>query len=168
MAGMTGDQDFLGRPPSDVALTIGEISVLQARIDADLVFILLESQQLVVRKAETPAFLVVGCTVRNPVGVLGDGVQLRLEFAERHRRAHRNAVTHDLQVALLEVYDPPPAGLCNIGISNIPLLRYRPIEHRRPGRNFRYLKRDSLPDGGQRLPNSVTGDAPADRKEVRC
>ena len=57
---MTRDQNLVGRLPRQIALAVGQVPVFQTRIDAYLVVAVLQRQHLIVRKTESPVFLVVG------------------------------------------------------------------------------------------------------------
>src|SRR6266849_6020505 len=86
-----------------------------------------------------------------------------VEFAELHRRAHWCAVVQDVQVAVLEVYNPLAALVFDIGISNVPLFGYGPIEDSRSRRYLEGPQRNPLLDHGQGPTESVSGNAPANR-----
>ena len=93
---------------------------------------------------------------------------MRLEFAQRHGRMHRRTVVQDVQVALLEVDNPLPVAILYIGISNIPLFRYGPIEDRQfPWALQKVCSGIRSLDQSQSPPDSVAGDAPADRVKLR-
>ena len=158
---MTRDQNLVGRAAGQVVLSICQVPVFQRRVDTNFVRAVLERQHLVVRKAKSPVLLVVGRPIRDPVRIFRKREEMRLEFAERHGCMHRNTVVHDVQVALLEVDNPPSARVLYIGVSNIPFLRYGPIEDLGSCRHFTELQRYPVLDQGQSAADAVTGDASA-------
>lgn len=69
--------------PRDEVLAVSERSVLEARIDADVILCILELLELAVCQTEAPVLLVVGGAVRDPVGTVGEGVEMTQEFGKR-------------------------------------------------------------------------------------
>src|ERR1700733_6817562 len=76
------------------------------------------------------------------------------------------AVIHHLQVTLLEVHDPLAVGALDVGIPDIPLLRYGPVKDRGAAWHLEGLKRNTASDHRQSAPDSVTCDAAADRIQL--
>lgn len=72
MAGVARNQNFFRRPAGQIAFAVAQVAALQCGVDAHFVAAVLEGQQLIVRQAEAPIFLVVGGTVRNPVRAVRD------------------------------------------------------------------------------------------------
>src|ERR1700691_6698766 len=91
---------------------------------------------------------------------------MRLQFAQGHRRTDRRAVMQDMQVAGLEVRDTLAVRTFYVGIPNIPFFRYDPVEDSGPGRHLMDFQRNSIPNHSQSPPESVTGDASANRIEL--
>src|SRR5215470_15809442 len=114
MTGMTRNQNLVRRAPRQTALSIGQVAILESRVDAYLVVAVLKRQHLVMGKAKSPVFLVVRRSVRYPVRMLWNREQMRPEIAQRHGRVHGGAVIHDVQVALLKVHKPLSAGISDI------------------------------------------------------
>ena len=73
-----------------------------------------------------------------------------------------------MQVALPEVNNPLSVGRLYVGISDVPLLRHGPVENRRSGRYLESLQGNSALDHGQRTPDSVAGNASANRVKLFC
>ena len=90
-----------------------------------------------------------------------------LQFCERHRLLHGRAVIQDVQIRSLKVHDSLAAGIFDVGILHVPFPRNGPIEHRRAGGNLPHAQWNARPDDVQGLPHAVTGNAAADRIEVR-
>ncbi len=118
---MTRDENFVGRTARQVALTVCEISSFQGGIYKDLVFAVLHLQHLVVRETKPPVLFVVRSSIRDPVRLRWEGKQMRLEFAQRHRRADRLAVIHGVQITFLEIHNSLPVRVLDIRVPNIPL-----------------------------------------------
>ena len=78
-------------------LTVGQVTVGEAGVDPDLVLALGQPLQHVVAQAETPVLRVVGGAVGDEVGLLGQCVQMRAQFVQRHRGRYRHAVAHHVQ-----------------------------------------------------------------------
>src|SRR5690242_6976994 len=95
-------------------------------------------------QAESPVFLVIRRAVRDPIRMLGKRKQVRPKCAQWHSRVHRRTVIQDVQVALSKVHDPLPVRPLNIGIANIPLFRYGPVEDRGPSWYLSDLQRNAV------------------------
>ena len=76
---MARDQYLVGRTPGQIALSVCQVPIFKSEIDAHLVVAILERQHLVVGQAESPVFLVVRSSVRNPVRMIGKREQVRLQ-----------------------------------------------------------------------------------------
>ncbi len=85
------------------------------------------------------------------------------QLAERHPAPNRQAIVEDVQIAALEVHDAFSRGVLDIGIADIPFLWDRPVEHLCTARNLMKYQRNGVLDDAQALPNTIAGDAPADR-----
>src|SRR5919109_592242 len=67
------------------------------------------------------------------------------KLAETHARMDWFAVAHDVEIRDLEVHDAIAARRRDVGLSNVPLVRHRPIEHLRSARHA--VARDAPTDG---------------------
>src|ERR671922_838958 len=88
------------------------------------------------------------------------------KLAETHARMDWLAVAHDVEIRDLEVHDAIAARRRDVGLSNVPLVRHRPIEHLRSARHLVDLERDPRPNLAQRPPHAVARDAPTDGIEL--
>src|SRR6266702_5317242 len=163
MTNMTRDQYLIGRTTAHIALSVCQVPVFERRVDADFVVAVRERQHLAMGQAESPVFLIVRRAVRDPVRSIGKRKQVRLEFAQWHGRVHRRTVIQDVQVALPKVHDPLPIRTLDIGIANIPLFRYGPVEHRGTSWDLNDLQLNTVLDQGQCPPDAVTRDVPTNR-----
>ena len=73
------------------------------------------------------------------------------------------AIAHDMEIAFLEVNNSFSTGILDVRVSDVPLLRYGPIEDARTGRHFTGMKIDMPLKDAKSLPESIPRDAPADR-----
>jgi hypothetical protein len=83
------DQHLVGRAPGEDALAVGQVARLERRVDADLILVLRQRDHVAMAQAESPVRLVVGRAVGDPVGMLGQRVEMWLQLRQRHARAHR-------------------------------------------------------------------------------
>jgi hypothetical protein len=72
-----------------------------------------------------------------------------------------------MQITLLEVHHPPTVGRLDVSVANVPLFGHGPIEHNSPGWHLESAQRHVFFDQGQRPPDPVTRDTPADRVQLR-
>jgi len=89
-----------------------------------------------------------------------------LQLGEREAFPHRDAVGKDVQRRVGVVHDPLAVGTLDPGGRDVPFLRHRPVQHRRPARHLGHLERDPLSDQLERAAEAVAGDASRDRKEL--
>src|SRR5258708_35588270 len=118
-------------------------------------------------QAEAPVCVVVGRAVSNPIRVIGQGKQVRLEFIQRKYATYRNAVVENVQIRFLEVDDALTPGILDVGIGNVPLRGNSPIENLRAAGNFVNIQSNVLADDSQCAADTVPGNAPADRVQHR-
>ena len=164
MADVGREQDLPLGVPRQEALAVGERAVRQGRVDADLVLPLRQRFQGAVRKAEPPGLLVIRRPVGDQVRLLRQGEQVFLQLREGHLLVNGHAVAEDVEVARLEVHHLAAGGVLDPGVADVPLLRHRPVEHRRAGRDLADLQGNALPDHRQRAADPVARDAAADGK----
>jgi hypothetical protein len=96
----------------------------------------------------------------------GEREQVLFQFRQRHPLADGNAVVDDVQIRLLEIYDPLASGVFHIGIADIPFFWHTPIKHQRAGGNFSQLKGNLPLEQPEALPEAIAGDAAADGIEL--
>src|SRR5262245_15839994 len=73
-----------------------------------------------------------------------------------------------MEIGALEIHDALAFGVFYEGVSDAPFLRDRPIEHWGPGRELVALDGDMPRKHIDRSANSLSGDAPADWKDLGC
>jgi len=89
------------------------------------------------------------------------------KLCERYVLAHGNAVAHDVKVRPPKVDNFFVAHVLDIGIANIPLVRYRPIEYGSTRWYLKHLQCYVRSNFAQGLPYSVAGDTATDREDLR-
>src|SRR5437667_4452942 len=139
---------------------------LQCGIDADLIFLVLQSRQLPVSEAESPCLMIVRGAIRNPIGRLRETKKMLLEFRQSDATAHRNAVVDYMQVALRKVHDLFALSALDPSLPNIPFLWHGPIQNGSAGGHLAQHHRSSLLQIAEALAQSVSGDAATDGVEV--
>ena len=117
--------------------------------------------------AEAPALGVVGGAVGDAVGLVGQAEDVAAELGERHAAADGGAVVQDVQVAVGEVEDHAAVRVLDPGLAHRPFPRHGPVEHRRPGRHLAAAKADLAVDDVEGVADAGTGQAAADRVELR-
>ena len=100
---MHGNEKFPIGLARQKEFAIGEIPVLEARVDADLILTILERFTLRVGQTETPVFLVIRRPPGNPFGLFWDRVEMGLKRFEGEMLANRNAVADDMEIRVADV-----------------------------------------------------------------
>src|SRR5579864_5830605 len=127
------------------------MSVFQAGVDANFVLTFLQRQHFIMGQTESPVFLVIRSSIGNPIWTVRNRKQMMSQFAQRHDRAYRHTVVHHMQIAILEVHDALPTRSFDVSITNIPLLRYGPIEDSSSGWYLEGLHGNTVVDPCQGL-----------------
>ena len=99
MAGVRRNEHLVVGFTGEVALAVGELTVLERAVDADLVLVVGELAKRPVAQTEAPGFAVIRRPIGNPVRALGNRREVLLQLGKSHARAHRSAVVDDVQVA---------------------------------------------------------------------
>jgi hypothetical protein len=68
-----------------------------------------------------------------------------------------------MQVVPFEVDDSFPSAVLHVGVADIPLLWYSPIEYLGSAGNFMHVQRDLFPYAPKRLAESFPGNTAAER-----
>ena len=163
MTRMARDEHLISGATTDAQFPVRQMTILEGRVDAYFIVVVFKGKHLIMGQTKSPIFLVVRRSIRNPIGVLGESEQVRLQFTQRHRCVHRSTVIQYVQVALLEVYDSLAGTILYICVPDIPFLGHGPVEHRCPRWHFPGSKRNFVPNHGQGLPNSIPSNAATDR-----
>jgi hypothetical protein len=169
VAHVSRDEDLVLQRPRQHQLAVGQAAGRERRIDDDLVLDIFRPGhrvQRALRETEAPRLVVVRRAVRDPVGPLGQRVQVRAQLGQRHALAHGRAVVDDVEVRGAEVYYAPAARVGDPGVAHVPLARHRPVEHLRAGRHLADLQRRDPRQRGQRLAHALPRDAAADRVQL--
>src|SRR6266850_7085418 len=98
MARVAGDQYLVRRFPGEEVLTVSEVTILERRVDVDLVCRLLLENKKKLRKAESPTFLVVGSPIGNPIRALRNREEMLFQFRKRDAALNGDAVIDDVQI----------------------------------------------------------------------
>ena len=104
------DQEFILDLAGEHALSVSESSVAQRRVDHDFVFCVGKTFELPVRQTEAPGLFIIRGAIGNPVGVLGERMEMGTKFAERHAPVYRPAVVDNVQVINSKVDDTAPSA----------------------------------------------------------
>src|SRR4029077_2783437 len=166
MARITRNQDFLICRSLNSEFAICQMTRLECRIDADLIFLVLQTVQLMLAQAKAPALLVIRCSIGNPIGRLRETKKMLLEFRQSDATAHRNAVVDHVQVALREVHDLFAFSVLDPSLPNVPFLWHGPIQNGSAGGHLAQHHRYSLLQITEALAQSVSRDAATDGVEV--
>ncbi len=102
-------------------------------------------------QAEAPVVPVVARSIRDPIGVLRDRMQVRFQLVQRHHGIDGDAVAHQMQRVVAEVDDPVASFVLDPCFTNVPLARHLPVEYRRARRYLRDLQRHVLRNAGECL-----------------
>ena len=98
--------------------------------------------------------------------LVGERVDVLLQLGQGHPCVHRNAVAHDVEVAVREIDDAATVRILDVRVADVPFLRDGPVEDLRAARDLVELQGDPLADPTQGLADPVPGDAPADREQL--
>ena len=143
MADVGREQDLLFGLARDHRLGIGQVPVLERRVDADLVLVRrAESAALRLGDAEAPGVRPVGGPRGNPVRPLGMSVQVLAQLRARHRLAHRRASSRRRGGwSRAKSTMRSPAASAIQASPNVPFLRHDPVEDLRAARDLDDLER---------------------------
>ena len=100
MADVGGDQELTLRTSRARRLAVGQRAGCQRGVDAHLVLTRRERVEHSLAQAEPPRRLVVRRAVRDQLGLVGQGEQVRPQLVERYSSTDRDAVADDVQVAV--------------------------------------------------------------------
>src|SRR5260370_32834976 len=93
-------------------------------------------------------------------------MEMRAQLGERHDRIYWLAVLEDVKVVGREIDNARAVNAGNVSFPDVPLAWHRPIEHWGPRGNLVKLEWDVALQDRERLPNSIPGDAAANREEL--
>src|SRR5262249_48730815 len=131
-----------------------------------LVLTVRHGSELAVRETEPPVSTVVARAIGDPVGVVRERVEVRPQLGQAQATPHRHAVTHDVESVGSEIDDPLPAGVRNVRVTDVPLVRHGPVQNSRSAGDFADLERQYALQNAKRLADTVSRNAPTDRKEL--
>ena len=166
VAAVTGDEDLSLGLAGQVALPVRQAPRLERGVDPHDVLAVLERLELLVCHTEAPRFGVVRRAVGDQIWLIGERVDMLLQFGQRHPCIHGNAVADDVEVAVRHVHDAATGGILDVRVADVPFLRDGPVEDLRAARDLVQLQGDALADPTQGLADPVPGDAPADREQL--
>src|ERR1041384_8066755 len=92
---------------------------------------------------------------------------MTFEFLEAHSRLHGDAVVDHVEIRFVKIYDSFTFRVFDVGVSNVPFVRYRPVENGRTARHFVNAKCNVPADDLQRGPQPVARDAATNWIEIR-
>src|SRR5262245_53217978 len=166
MTDVREEQELLLARAANHALAVAETPGRQGAVDAYVVAPVPQSVEGALREAEAPALLVITRAVGNPVGMLGQRVQMRPELRQAERGLYRRAVTHHVQRVGAEIDHALAARVLDPRLADVPFVGDFPIEHRGSRGHFSQLERNAFADCCERLAHAVAGNAAADRIEL--
>ena len=91
---------------------------------------------------------------------------MRTEFGQCHGSVHWHAITDHMQVGLTEIDEALATRVFDEGVTDIPLLRYGPIQYRRTARYLMELERNPLGNSLQSRAHAMARNATAERKQL--
>src|SRR5262245_7181163 len=94
-------------------------------------------------------------------------MQMLAELGQPHFAADGHAVVDDVQVRALEVDDLLASSVLDPGVADVPLAGNGPVEDLCAGPDFLDFEWDDVADSAQRLAETITRDAAADRVKLR-
>src|SRR5262249_46555318 len=133
MTYVTRDEDFARRLTGKVVLTVCQRPRLERRVDTDLVLTVGHRVELTLAQAKAPGLAIEGRAIWDPLGPVGQRVQVWSQLGERHATPYRDAVADDVEVRALEVDHASAARILHPGVSDVPLLWHDPVEGGRSG-----------------------------------
>ncbi len=117
--------------------------------------------QAVMAQAETPALVIVGGPVGDPVRKFGYGEEMFPQLRKRKFRMHGHAVIDDVQVRRAKVDHFLPFRILHPRIPDVPFQGHGPVEYACAARDFVDCQGDVALYAAQRFPQAVARDAPA-------
>src|SRR3984893_19474342 len=155
---MCRKQTLVGRRTLVHMLAIDERTILEGRINHDVIESLPQAFGQTVRDTETPILRVIRGTIRNYIGLFRQRIQVLFELSQRHALAHRYTVVQHVKVGGREIDDLPAAPVANIGIANVPFPWYGPVEDVGPRRYLMDVDIDMALNVPERLPHTPPPD----------
>ena len=76
MAKISGQQYFIITITFNYQITIRETSIFQCAVYHHMIFFIIQGLFLILTYTEAPPFFIVGRHIRNPVGLVGLGIQM--------------------------------------------------------------------------------------------
>jgi hypothetical protein len=120
-------------------LAVGQISILKTRVDHHLIALVSQARKLTMGHAECPVLCIVGSSIGDKIRLIGQGMDMLLELAQRNPLSHRHAITHDMQIRAGKIDDFFALFVLDVGMANVPLARDGPIEDGGSRRNLMNL-----------------------------
>ncbi len=165
MTNVAVQQDLVFDVTGKTALGVCEAAVGERAVDAHFVLARLELLEVPMGETESPSLLVVRRPERNPIRVVRQRVQMRLQVGQRHLRPDRRGIPDHVERVALQVDDPIAARALHPGLADVPLLRNGPVEDGRAARHLEDFEWDVLLHDPEAPANTVAGDAAHDRIE---
>jgi hypothetical protein len=106
-------------------------------------------------ETKTPIFAIIRCAIRNPVRLIGQAVEMRVQLGKRHDRIDWQAVLDNVEVVGPEMHDARAVLARDISIADVPLARRGPIKEQSPLRNLIDSERDIKLEDRERLPHAA-------------
>ena len=166
VANVCRQQHLAVAAPLVQVLPVSQRAVGQRGLNHHLVDARLQAFELTMGHAEPPVLLVVGGPVGDEIGLHRQGVDPALQVLERQARVDGDAVADDVQGVGSEVDDLSPLGIADVGTTNVPLPRHRPVEDGRAAWNLVDREVDKRRQSAKRFAHAVAGDAAADGIEI--
>ena len=154
------------RRAGDGHLARGQRAVLEAGVDDDPVVTFLERLQLPPAHAEAPLLLPVRGAIRDQVGIVAVREDMAAKLVEGEHGVDRRAVAEDVEGGVGNVDDAVAARPVDPRRAESPFSGNDPVEDLRSRRRLDDLERDVAAEDGERVADTVPGQAPGDREEL--
>jgi len=166
MADISGKQDFPIRLAGDAQLAVSQTAGEQFAVDMHPVVAGRQALALTLADAETPAFFVVGGDVGNRIRRLRQGMQVGLQFRQRHFRSDGRRVAHQVQVVGGEIDHLFARRVLHPGFAHPPFARHGPVETGAAAGDFMHPQAGQVfAQYRQGLPHPVAAQAAIERPE---
>lgn len=117
--------------------------------------------------AEAPSPAVIGGHIGNGIGLVGQRIEVRLQFVTFQPDIGRLGISDEVKIVLSKIHDPVAVTVEDIGIPDRPFVRYRPVEGLRARRDrTKGEPRQFFPDPRQGLAEPRPGDRAGDRPKL--
>ena len=167
MADIRREEHLVGTLAGNHQIGVVEPTRPERAVDPRPVTTRSQGRSLPMREAESPRFAVVRGDERDCVGLLGERMEMGLEFLEIEFDVNGPRVSHHVEGVIAEVGDHRSVGAEERRRADRPFRRHDPVEDLRAALDgVPRQPRQSLAEVVERLPHSRAGEAAANGKEI--